>query len=364
MITIKELQDISQGKAEPTDETILPYMLWARQPLSTGVYNKYVNECKDDNILAALFLYQINRTEGYLTRINARQMNKWTTDTLKNAFPNPVIEAGEKVGYDATKLGLLKIMVGVEKDNTFDRVLGKLASNITLNKKDIDDLSKEDIDKIFDNYKDIKYKVRLYSLTASKNFDEKHINKAMKNLGFSSFCIDDGEECPVPFKLSYINDMTVSDPRFYNLIEYVTRSKLANLLKDSPGVTPNGMHKNYYGNTYSIGRAHIGSDGSISNSYSGTKSYIKLDVDMTESQITTQFFPLLLKNEEVYKKIMRNLGVFCSYCEGTGNVTRQCAVCQGRGYVNSSYGYGGGVNCKTCNGRGMINDKCVCGGKK
>lgn len=357
MITIEQLEAILQGKADPTDETILPYLMWARHPLPAAKYKKYVDGCTNDDILAALFFYHIGRTESYITRNQVRQMNDWAVNILTSAFPEKIIKAGEKANYNMSKIKLLRIIVGMEGENVYDRVFDKLTGNIPLNKKDIKELSKEDIDKIFDNYKDIKSKVRLYSLTASKNFNKKYVSKAMKNLGFASFCIDDGENCPVPFKLSYIKDMIVSDPRFYRIIEFVTRSSFAYFLKDNPDLVLPNM-KNYYSNKYRIGLGYAEADGGVSNSLGGGRNYIKLDIDMTKEQIVTQFFPLMLKNEEVYKVIMKNLGVVCRFCAGDGWVLRECKSCKPSGHY---YCYRSN-KCTVCNGTGMVKSPCICGG--
>jgi len=331
-VTFKELQELFNGNGIFTEENIIPYVLLYKHARDFDKFLQFVNNCNDKSILFQLYILGRQINYMYMKPKYVSQNNKSAANMLKKWFTKEMLNVALECGADKSEVDLVRTIIGMSTADIYEKAMFKLNSDLPLTSVDIKLLRKDDIDKIFKNYKKVKNKSRLYSLTSCEEFDEKHLPIAMKYLGFNSFYVRGGTG--VPFTLSHIVHMKEIGKK-YNLIEFITRAY-------------------YQEGMYKAGKTrykHI-----TRGFYGGNKFLINVKNDMTKEKIERVLFPLLLENEKVYNEIRANLGYICKKCKNSRKMQVSCPECR--------YNYSKRKTCTRCNATGKVLVACnQCKGK-
>lgn len=351
----------------------------------TGILSSWVSildEINDEKILIAAAKALIAVHKNMLTSKNfTRHRRRYLENDLENKFSPKIINIIEKHNLlpDKRFLEHMKKVFGLHSCAR-ESIKSSLTYDMPLLDRDIMALSKEDMNYIFDNYKKIRCKVRLFMLSKSTHFDEgRHLPIALKHIGMKSFISScdkmketfDGcsirrvartilmQPAPLNFKASYFKRMSVSDPRFYKIIELVTRTKFANDLRtgkfsfphrccrdpnipfDEQDLILSGDYVNY-NYKHSFGGSICSTPGRdiyVVGTDATNVVSVNFIEDLEKSEIEALLFPILLRNKVAYNIIMKNLGYMCRLCGGTGTyfrtglnyydvVSEECPICR------------------------------------
>ena len=204
---------------------------------------------------------------------------------LFSSIPIKLISIAIKNKDDKAE-GLFKEYEKTQEKN-YDNVMFDLTNHVVLSLSEVRFMDQTRLDKLFCNFKQVKNKVRLYCFAANKYFNERHKEIALRYLGLSSFRFR-GQVYPVPFKLSYLT--RVNNPKV----------DLMRLISEAVN------RKSYYGR-------------GVVYTSSGTAK-ISVEVDLSEMEIKTLLFPIMVHNLNLYEKMLANLGMICIKCLNKGRV--------------------------------------------
>ena len=250
-------------------------------------YAKFINNCDDSNLLMEIYNIQKQSNPYSINKIlksNEKQEYCYVNRTaLFSVIPLKLVSlAIERKCEEATCL-----FEEYEKiqDKNYNDLMHDLTHHNLLNLSQVKFIDRKRLDRLFDNYKQVKNKVRLYCFAINIHFDEVHREIALRYLGMSSFKFH-WSSYPVPFKLSYLT--RVNNPK-EDLMRLV-----------SEAVRP----FNSYGTVWTSSGA----------------AQINVEIDMSEKQIKTMLFPIMVNKIELYERMLANLGMICPRCLDKGKV--------------------------------------------